>query len=355
MTSNDGSGAPDLVLCSNGTIAIFMVGAGLNSALASVVTVCAFLSLLVTAVFLKKYRFHVQRLVMYLNGCIFLQGISSILDGVAVILITVSTSGDTNSLLCMASAYLFNHSLWMEVIMIWWITLDLLLMAVFSLFTNRKMELIQLATAMLIPMSILWVPFLFDSYGIIDGRCDLITLDTLNCSSTSDGFTVFLLFRLLPFFLLLVVIFAMYIIIFCQLHKSRNKHRGMDNNSMGEVTKLRGKVRVLIGYPVIYAFFYLLPSFLQFTVEYSLSVSSMDTSSRLSVVLIVTIMQNVGAILISISFTFDRETCRHLRRYNIAGFWKNRMSSRGRVETMLIPYVSWGDSLHGNCEATTNT
>ena len=351
---DDGSGTTDLdvVICSNSSTAV----AGLSIALASAVTVCAFFALLVTALFLRKYRFHVQRLVMYLNSAILLQGISTLMSGIAVLLITLSSNESTNSALCMATAYLFNTSLGMEIILIGWITLDILLMAGFSLFTNKRMEVIQLLTATLVPLSLMWIPLLFGNYSVIDGRCDIITHDLTSCTKDSTGFYLFLLLRLLPGAVLLVVVFAMYIAVFFLLRRSSRRHCGTDYNKMNEIAKLRRKVRVLVGYPVIYMTFYLLPSLLQFTLEYALPFTEgVDANVRITSVVFVTITQSIGAVLISVALVFDKETAQRLRHCNQLSFWKNMVNARDRGETLAIPYVSMGDSLqNGSCQTSTN-
>ena len=359
MASGDGdeTWTTDLFACSNSSIAFSQAMAGLSIALASAVIVFSSLALLVTAGFLKKYHFHVQRLVMYLNSAVVLQGVSTLASGIAVIHIITSNNEDTNNSLCVASAYLFNFSLGMEIILIGWITLDILLMAGFSLFTNKKMEVIQLLTAMLVPMSVVWIPILWGNYNVIDGRCDIVTHDQVNCTKDLSGFTLFLLLRLLPCSILLVVAFTMYIVIFFLLRRSSRSHCTTDYNKIEEVARLQRKVRVLVGYPVIYMAFYLVPSLLQFILEYALPFDEvMEVNVSNAFVAIVVLMQNIGAILISVAFLFDKETSKRLCQCNQLGFWKNVMNSRDRGETVAIPYVSLSDSLHsGSRQTSTHT
>ena len=336
--------------CSDSSIAFVHSVAILSIVLASAVTVFSFLALLVTTACLKKYRFHVQRLVMYLNSAVFVQGFSTLASGIAVLLVTASNSDHANSSLCMASAYLFNFSLWMEIILIGWITLDILLMAGFSLFTNKKMEAIQFLTAVLVPMLVVWIPFLFGTYSMIDGRCDIVTHSHTTCDHDYVGFMFFLLFRLTPISILLVAVFVMYIITFCILRRSR-RHNMADYNRREEVAILRRKIGVLVSYPVLYMLFYLLPSLLRFILEYVLPFKEViDTSPRIAFVVLVTIMQNVGAILISVAFMFDKDTAKRLCQ------WKNWRNSRERAKTLAISYISTGDSVHNkNCPTSTHT
>lgn len=331
-----GNSSSESFLCFNQSLAVVQAVSIINIALACVVTATSFTAIIILGFYLKKYRFHVQRLVLYITLTVFLRGLSSILNGISVLLLVATEQN--NSDFCRANGLIINSSLWTELILIWWVTIDLLLMVVFSLFTNKKMEVIQLLSSFVLPPLVLWVPLMFDSYGFSDGICGIHPPDYDDCTHSKTGYIMFVIFRLVPFTMLLVLIGSMYGAVLAVLKKRERRSHGIDPKSSAEWINLYKRVRALAVYPMLAFLLILLPSVVQFTVQQVCHL----TVSRIWLTLITIVTQNCGGVLVSLAFIFDGETRQHLRH---SCSMRLCFTKRARVDTLQSPYVSWSDSL----------
>ena len=203
------SNSSSMLLCFNQSLTLVQAAAIVNLVVITSVTSIAIL------LCLNKHRVHMQRLVLYVTFAVLLQGVSSITNGVTVLLLLADDQSYRD--LCQATGFIGTCILWTELILIWWITVELLLVVVFSLFTTWKMEVIQIVTAFAIPPLLLWIPLKFDGYGFNDGICRIQTLDYDSCVENTAGYVTLVVVHLLPLSTLLLFIGTLYCATFAVL------------------------------------------------------------------------------------------------------------------------------------------
>ena len=144
----------------------------LRISLTSVVCLVCFVACLMIFI-TKAYQKFVHRLVLYLTLSAFCE---SLVFGMEVIPITVTNGSlsvktgwnDT----CSAIGFIAVNFDWCELFFICWVTLYLLLLAVFKANPfKRKYEVAGIILAVSVPLLFTWVPFLDDMYGLSGAWC----------------------------------------------------------------------------------------------------------------------------------------------------------------------------------------
>jgi len=133
----------------------------------------------------KRYKKFVYRLTLYLMVAILLVEVATILEAVPMYNNgTVVAMGKGLEGICAAASFLFQIAAWMEMFVIFWITLYLLTVLVFSCnvsVAKWKQEVIGLTAMLILPFSFNWIPFIKDMYGISGPHCWIKQSMNSNC------------------------------------------------------------------------------------------------------------------------------------------------------------------------------
>jgi len=144
----------------------------------------------------KRYKKFVYRLTLYLMVAILLVEVATILEAVpmynngTVVAVRKGFEG-----LCVAASFLFQIAAWMEMFVIFWITIYLLTVLVFSCnvtVVKWKQEVIGLAAMLILPFLFNWIPFIKDMYGISGPYCWIKQSMNSNCKYDYVGLALML-------------------------------------------------------------------------------------------------------------------------------------------------------------------
>ena len=166
--------------------------------------VACFSAIFVLAILLllDKHLFYNQRILIYLNISVILGGLVSITS----INPFLSRGMPTRSTYCTINGFMYNWSILSQLIMIWWITID-----VFRLTTHKKilqypgykLEIVLVIIVFFFPPLVLWIPALpqIDIYGPDGPLCDIQSLNYTTCDKIEiPGYVTLAAYRFLPFF-----------------------------------------------------------------------------------------------------------------------------------------------------------
>ena len=154
----------------------------------------------------KGHKRFVHRLTLYLMVAALLEAVVSILD-----LIPVYHNGTVVAVregfedFCAAIGFLFEVTMWMPILVMCWIVLYLVMVLVFNHSANAirwKHEVCGLAVVLILPLSITWVPFVKDKYGLSQAQC-WIKASESNCTYDYIGLTFMFVFSYMVQFSLL--------------------------------------------------------------------------------------------------------------------------------------------------------
>ena len=172
------------VSCSN-TCANFqhsslnLIGLGITSGASVIVCIVA----LTLVLALKLYKMFVYRLALY-------QVLGAIANGIFLTLdLAFENYYGTGSIslnsLCLATAYLTQFSLLAKLFFTIWLTFHLFCFAVYHK-NMKRLEIVYVVTAIVIPAAIAVVPFLTHTYGLAKGWCWIINMNDTSCPPTPD-------------------------------------------------------------------------------------------------------------------------------------------------------------------------
>ena len=305
----------------------------MNIATGAAVTLCA-ISVLIVLFLLKKYHFHNQRLIMYLNVFVIIQGILS-----AVNVHNFFDEESTQNTFCNVYGLLHNYAIYIQHFMIWWITIDLFLLAVFRIYVSNKFEVLQIVTTLVFPITFLWVPLVPQidqvKYGPDGPICDMQIFDYSNCEQILSGG---LILRLIPLLLFMITFVSLYIIAIIKLRNQSNQYEGIyDPSHRKEAEDLIKRMRIVMLFPIVYLLFFI-PEVIR---NFVLYFSEKQTYIVLSAIYI--IVANFRGIFVSVAFVFDPETCGRLKASNMRGVFKRNSLLNSYANSNM--YVNYSDSL----------
>ena len=160
----------------------------------------------------KRYKKFVYRLTLYLMVAILLVEVATILEAVpmynngAVVAVRKGFEG-----LCAVASFLFQIAAWMEMFVIFWITLYLLTVLVFSCnvtVVKWKQEVIGLTAMLILPFLFNWIPFIKDMYGISGPYCWIKQSMNSNCKYDYVGLALMLALLNGPEFSIIMFVFV---------------------------------------------------------------------------------------------------------------------------------------------------
>ena len=256
--------------------------------------------------FLKKHQLHTNRLVMYLNVGILIQGVVSALGFNSII------AGDDlsfySSSYCSALGFLNNYAVLIQLVVIEWIMIDVFLKTALDLYTKKAFEIIQVCSAFLGPALILWIPLLpgIRAYGSHEGLCDIKLVNYTDCTRHNPGFIVSLVACLIQVVALAFSIF-LYAITINKLkveQKEKKCESVCQTHIQHEIDQLRKRTHRLLFYPVVF-FIFSVPGWLDMFLHDSIPLLYVYFLLIIQVTCL-----NLRGIVISITFTFTTDICR---------------------------------------------
>lgn len=320
----------------------FQIITGLSIFTGILTVICGIIVLTVLILF-KKYHFHGQRLIMYLNVCVIIQGIVSATNVNTLLPEAVNLEAIQDSTLCSVYGFLNNYAIHIQLFMIWWITIDIFLLSVFRIHVSNKFEMVQIFTTFFLPLTFLWIPLVpqINQYGPDGPICDIQIIDYSSCERIYTGAATVVVLRLIPLVLSMITIISLYIIVILKLKKERNQYKGVyDPSHQKEVDDLIKRTRVLLAYPIIY-FLFSIPNVIKHFSEFFNNEQTLIAFFALSV-----LASNLRGIAISLAFTFDCVTLGRLKTLNMISLWHSQRNSaiiNSYADSNL--YLSYGDSL----------
>ena len=308
-----------------------------------VLTVICGIIVLTVLILFKKYHFHNQRLIMYLNVCVIFQGIVSATNNVNTLLPEAEAIQDSQ--LCSVYGFLNNYAIYLQLFMILWIIIDIFLLSVFHIHVSNKFEMVQIFTTFFLPLTFLWIPLVsqINQYGPDGPICDIQIIDYSSCERIHTGTVTWVVLRLIPLVLFMITIISLYIIVIVKLKKERNQYKGVyDPSHKKEVDDLIKRTQVLLAYPIIY-FLFSIPNIIKHFSEVFNNEQKFIAFFALSV-----LASNLRGTAISLAFTFDCVTLGRLKTLNMISLWHSQKNSaiiNSYADSNL--YMSYGDSLDG--------
>lgn len=303
----------------------------INAILSGVSLLACLLSLFVILLF-KKWKFFNQRLVLYLI-------ISATLLSLAVVMHKTDYTSDydgNNRRFCIFTGFSSHLALWMIIDAITAVTLYVFFIGVFNVFTE-KYEYAYVFFIFVFPFTHAWIPFIKDAYGRSGVWCWIRTVDPINCKPFKFGVVLQLVLFYVPFFLILAILVALYLITLCKLHR-KSKHWKAGLETSQHVDKvLKAEVHNLLVYPVIFIILFL-PLIAN-------RILSWAEPGKPSLVLwyLSGICQPLVGIIFVLAFTLDADTRRRLNWAHLRAAFRNYHSKKVVSEYQLgeeeaVPY-----------------
>ena len=293
---------------------------------------------------LGKHLFYRQRLVMYLNCSVVLQGLVSIIS------INAFLHGEEDlgkSTYCTINGFLFNWSVLTQLIIIWWIAIDIFRINRFHINLEQfvtKFELFQVFTMFLLPsllLIILATPVV-NLYGPDGPLCDIQVFNYSNCEQIDSGYIALAVYRFFPFIFLIISVSILVLCICGQKQKGSRPQR-VCNYQKREIEQIKRTTCELFVYIVIYLVLSIIP-----TVHYLVQLFSIrrDTDASLAIYFLYIATINLRGVAISLAFALDRDIWKRLKgmdKKSVLAFFCLQQDSTVSVYNNL--YTSCGDSL----------
>ena len=286
---------------------------------------------------LKKHYFHTQRLIMYLHISVVIRGTISVID-----FNTFLSSDD--SPYCTICGFMENYIVFIQLIVIWWIVLDLFLMSMCHFYVQWKFEVIQVLSTFVVPLLFVWIPLIpgLDFYGYNGAFCGIRNIDYETCTVNDAGYLGYLFMRLLPLAFSLIAIIMLYVVVLIKLKYESRQYKGIfDPNHRIEVEELIKKARVLQIYPLIYFFFNIFP------VIYTVAVFKEPRKFHIILEIFAILGWNLQGVAIAMAYALDKKTVLRMKAYCLKCIWINRTERSNTIKTYCSSsmYVNFGDSV----------
>lgn len=293
-------------------------------------------SLVVSFIFLfKRHHFHSRRLVIYLSICVILLGIKAAID-VHAYIEPIEESG----VYCEFCGFLLNYALTAQIIIIFIMTVDTFMLVTCHVNTTR-LEIVEVLITFALPLTWIWVPWFYGVYGSSAAICDITRVNYANCTANSTGSDISIYMFAIPFFLVIVIMFVLYVAVIAHLKRSVHAYEGIYNPQAKTVkTEKIRRAKYLLVYPVIYIAFSIMEVVHGFVQVY-------HPGKYVVVLSLLTVLASNGrGIALLLTYTFeDRETCSQLRCSNLLAACIRCCKGDHIQEYNGAHYVEFGDSL----------
>ena len=165
----------------------------------------------------KKYVFTTQRLIMYLTISVLLDAIANGLMGANYNLIY------KNKAFCVTLAFLTQYFALCILLSVACAIAELALRMICRR-ESGPIEWVYVPVIFLLPATISWIPFIHEAYGLVDGYCDILTVNTEDCTRDNYGLVLKATIWWAPLYLTVIGGTIGYITSLCILHRSRKKY-----------------------------------------------------------------------------------------------------------------------------------
>ena len=215
-------------------------------------------SLLVVGIILllKKHKFFVQRLILYLSVAAVLYSLA------AAQAKTNYFPNHPNDEYCKWIAFACQYTQWSLLLAICVVTIDILI-RLFARRSTTKLEIPYLLFIFLVPATFNWLPFKYKLYGKSGAWCWIKTVDeTNNCSIIHDGIILQFSIWYGPLFALLMVTVLAYIAIIIRLKLEDRKlkiYNHGNRNQLQLLQNMRKEVWTIFWFPLVYMMLNLFP------------------------------------------------------------------------------------------------
>ena len=221
------------------------------------ISVLVSLVLILCLIYLKKYHFHPQRLVMYLNVTVCLHGLTSILQFHPLIVSHVPES--TATAYCQFIGLLGVYSEHVQLLIVMWIVIDMFVMTSFKFYARRAFEVLEVVSTLTVPLLYVWVPLPLGMYGSTGALCEITYVNIEECNKEINGVILVIFLCFVPQFLGLFLVVVFYIASHMSLHRKRQQYTGIyDPQERPRIEALMKKLKVLQAYPFVYFAFELI-------------------------------------------------------------------------------------------------
>ncbi len=303
---------------------------------AVVSAVAAFLSLLAACcvifimVFLKKWPFFSQRLILYL-------AIATILTSLSTILHRVDYNNEKTSfyvIACQIGGFLEQVTSWIFLNANSCITFYLFANVVLKVKTER-FEVLYLLFIFAFPFTFNWIPFIQSAYGRSGAWCWIRSAEErLMCEDFKLGQIFIFVLWFGPLYLTLFLLLVMYTIIICKLYGSSKQWTSKTTNTAKVFQEMvKRDILPLMAYPLIFLLLSIPPTInrIQGLVDPENPVLALWYLSALSFPL-------EGGI-IAVAYTFDPGTRKRLTRKHVQGVLKNMTKKTQLPQEYPVVYV----------------
>ena len=278
-------------------------------------------------VLFKKYRFFVQRLVLYLSIAAMLFALVDTIRNVDYM-----PQNEATERYCQAVGFINQCSHWAVLLAVCMLTLDILLRLRLDTpdkyEATKQFEFFYIAVIVFVPLSLNWVPFVFGAYGRAGDWCWIRnSLDPPDCSTWITG--VILQFTLWwsPFVLLGLSLVGSYLVIIIKLQVEKRKWRGRYHPEEQINRKyLRKEIRSIVWFPIIFIIFNI------FSLINRIQTSVSDSPALVLWILDAVITPLQGG-FIALAYALDPETRKRLNWRDLCAACRNFCrAEQGTVE-----------------------
>ena len=206
---------------------------------------CCFVLFMIGIIFLfKKYKFFIQRLILYLAIAFFINYLVTAADVTAIF----ANNSSTAMRYCQFSGFAqLVSSLWSILS-----TLSLTIVMYIQVVPKRnvdKYELLFLLVTFMLPLTFSWIPFTTSNYGPVTYFCWISKTYDENCNRTINSALYRALFSYIPKVAIIITMIVLITIALVVVRK-RKKHWHM-NNSILLHKQLESEVRMLLILPIV--------------------------------------------------------------------------------------------------------
>lgn len=280
------------------------VAVAVTSAAIGFISVLACAGVIAIIVLYKKYYFHTQRVILYLNIVSFLNSVSFVLR---LQRLGYKSDSEVLKVLCIVTAAFDHITAWCELIAISCITIDLFIKAVFRKETY-KLEMFYVFMIFIFPLTFNWIPFIDMAYGEAGAWCWIRSKNQDTCKEFEFG--TYLRFGIwyIPLYLILTILIILYVVIIWKLRKFRHKYTGVyDPDSERLHEQMQKEIMPLMMYPVIYFFLNIFP------LMNRVHDTFIDSDPILALWILQAIFSPLQGGFIALAYTLDMETLKRLK------------------------------------------
>ena len=325
----EGSGGSNSTVCDiyDGKDYAYVAMASAVAAFFSLLAACF---VIIVMVFLRKWPFFSQRLILYL-------AIATILTSMSTILHRVDYNNEKSDfyvIFCQIGGFLEQVTSWIFLNANSCITFYLFANVVLRVKTER-FEVIYGLYIFVFPFLFNWIPFIYSAFGRSGAWCWIRSRDSPTCDDFAFGKILIFALWFIPLYLTLFTLLVAYAIIIYKLHQISKEWTGKTTNSNEEFQKMvRKDVLPLMAYPLIYLVLCIFP-----TANRIQGLASPESPSLVLWYLSALSFPFQGGI-IAVAYTFDPGTRRRLMWSHVRAVLGGLMEKSRTPHEYPVEYVT---------------